>query len=51
MTNDIEFRLVQHQSGKFPDSYTHKRRPVKLVFFCEFNDSTQAILSVLSLTN
>jgi len=44
VTNDIEVRLTQHQSGKFPESYTHKRRPVELVFFCEFNDSMQAIL-------
>jgi putative endonuclease len=43
VTNDVELRLSQHQSGKFPESYTHKRRPVELVFFCEFNDITQAI--------
>ncbi len=36
--------MSQYQSGKFPESYTHKRRPVKLVFFCEFNDITQTIL-------
>nr|WP_262511646.1 hypothetical protein [Chryseobacterium carnipullorum] len=39
----METRLSQYQSGKFPESYTHKRRPVKLVFFCEFNDITQTI--------
>ncbi|PIF47127.1 putative endonuclease [Chryseobacterium sp. 52] len=44
VTHDIEVRLTQHQSGKFSESYTHKRRPVELVFFCEFNDATQAIL-------
>ncbi|SFN12637.1 putative endonuclease [Chryseobacterium oleae] len=44
VTSDIEARLAQHQSGKFPESYTHKRRPVQLVFFCEFNDIIQAIL-------
>lgn len=43
ITNNIEARVSQHQSGCFPESYTHKRRPVELVFFCEFNDVMQAI--------
>jgi len=43
VTNNLELRFSQHQSGKFPDSYTHKRRPVQLVFFYEFNDILQAI--------
>ncbi|WBV61603.1 GIY-YIG nuclease family protein [Chryseobacterium camelliae] len=43
ITNNLEVRLAQHQSGKYPESYTHKRRPVELVFFCEFNDVLQAI--------
>ncbi|AZA80438.1 hypothetical protein C1637_23110 [Chryseobacterium lactis] len=43
VTSDIETRFSQHQSGKFPESYTHKRRPVELVFFCVFNDINQAI--------
>lgn len=43
VTNNLELRFSQHQSGKFPDSYTHNRRPLKLVFYCEFNDISQAI--------
>ncbi|WP_454047225.1 GIY-YIG nuclease family protein [Chryseobacterium sp. Marseille-Q8038] len=43
VTNDIELRLSQHQAGKFPESYTYKRRPVQLVFFYLFNDIIQAI--------
>lgn len=43
VTNDIELRFSQHQSGKFPESYTYKRRPVELVFFYLFNDIIQAI--------
>ena len=43
VTNDIELRFSQHQSGKFPESYTYKRRPVELVFFYIFNDIIQAI--------
>ena len=43
VTSDIENRLFQHQSGSFPDSYTHNRRPVELVFYCEFNNMNEAI--------
>ncbi len=32
ITNDIERRLIEHNSNEFPDSYCHKRRPVKVVF-------------------
>ena len=43
ITHNLEERFIQHQSGKYPESYTHKRRPVKLVFYWEFNDVNQAI--------
>lgn len=43
VTSDIDSRLSQHQSGYYPESYTHSRRPVELVFYCEFNDIEQAI--------
>ncbi len=43
VTNDIEVRFLQHQSGQNPDSYTYKRRPVELVFFCKFDRIEQAI--------
>ncbi|KQR91878.1 excinuclease ABC subunit C [Chryseobacterium sp. Leaf180] len=43
VTNDPETRLVQHQSCNHPSNYTHKRRPVEMVFCCEFNDVNQAI--------
>jgi putative endonuclease len=33
LTADMERRLNEHQSGINPESYTYKRRPVKLVFF------------------
>ena len=44
VTSDLENRLVQHQSGFFPESYTHNRRPVQLVFQQEFNEINLAIL-------
>lgn len=43
VTNDIEERFRQHQSGYDERSYTYSRRPVELVFQYEFNDIHQAI--------
>ena len=43
ITSDLEGRLVKHQSGYYPESYTHTRRPIELVFYTEFNDVEQAI--------
>lgn len=42
-TNDIERRILEHNMGRTKNGYTHKRRPVKLVFLQEFNDVEQAI--------
>ena len=44
MTNSIDRRLFEHNSGKNPDSYTFNRRPVELVWFESFSDPTQAIM-------
>ena len=35
--------MYEHETGLNPNSYTHKRRPVKLVFCEMFNDINQAI--------
>lgn len=43
VTNDIERRLTEHNEGTDKESYTFKRRPVKLVFHTVFNDPLQAI--------
>ena len=43
VTNDIERRMYEHENGLNPESYTHKRRPVKLVFCERFTDINQAI--------
>jgi putative endonuclease len=43
ITNDIDRRLYEHESGLDPKSYTFKRRPVKLLFQEMFNDIHQAI--------
>jgi len=38
VTSNLEKRLIAHYIGKYEDSYTHHRRPVTLVFYCEFTD-------------
>jgi putative endonuclease len=43
ITNDLEKRFKEHQSGHKKDSYTYKRRPLSLEFYQEFNDVLQAI--------
>ncbi len=43
ITSNLTKRIVEHQTGKHPDSYTFKRRPVTLVFNAEFTDITIAI--------
>jgi putative endonuclease len=43
VTNDIDRRLYEHESGIDPKSYTFKRRPLKLVFQEMFNDINQAM--------
>jgi len=43
ITNDMDRRLYEHENGLNPESYTHKRRPVKLVFCERFVDVNQAI--------
>jgi len=41
-TSNIETRLSEHQQGEIP-GYTHKRRPVKLVFSDYFEEVYDAI--------
>ncbi|MBZ9632566.1 GIY-YIG nuclease family protein [Salegentibacter sp. LM13S] len=44
ITSNLEKRMLEHQTGVHPDSYTAKRRPLKLVFFAEFSDINFAIM-------
>lgn len=43
ITNDLEKRFNEHQSGIKKESYTFRRRPLLLEFYQEFNDVLQAI--------
>ena len=38
VTSKLDKRLMDHQSSRYPDSYTSQRLPVDLVFFAEFTD-------------
>lgn len=43
MTNDLERRLHQHQSGSRKDSYTYNLRPVELQWFLQCTNPSEAI--------
>ncbi|WP_350290116.1 GIY-YIG nuclease family protein [uncultured Croceitalea sp.] len=43
ITSDLEKRIESHQSGKYKDSYTSSRRPLKLVYYYDFTEVTKAI--------
>ncbi|SDH42775.1 putative endonuclease [Flavobacterium omnivorum] len=43
VTSDIDRRVIEHNAGKYPDAYTHSRRPVTLLFYQDFTDPNQAI--------
>ena len=44
ITNSIERRMYEHNSGLNNVSYTFKRKPVELVWFETFLNSNEAIL-------
>ncbi len=44
VTANLEKRILEHQLGKYKNSYTYLRRPVSVVFYCEFTDINIAIL-------
>ena len=43
ITSNLSQRIFQHQSGIYPDSYTAKRRPIQLKYYCEFTNVQMAI--------
>ncbi len=43
VTNNLERRLLEHQSGKSENAYTFSKRPVKLRWHSEDMDPNQAI--------
>jgi len=43
ITNDVDRRFNEHQSGYNRKAYTFRRRPLELVFYLDFPDPVQAI--------
>lgn len=43
ITSNLEKRMTEHHAGSYEDSYTHKRRPVQLVYYTTFTESSLAI--------
>ena len=43
ITSNLEQRLFRHNTAYYPESYTASRRPLELVFYCEFTDINLAI--------
>ena len=43
VTNDLEVRLIQHQNGENPLSYTYTRRPLILPYYQRFDFIEHAI--------
>jgi putative endonuclease len=43
VTSNLTQRLFQHEIGFYTDCYTFKRRPIHMVFYCEFTDINMAI--------
>jgi putative endonuclease len=43
VTNDLERRVAEHQSGDSSSAFTYSRLPVKLVYHEFFNNVNQAI--------
>ncbi len=43
VTNNVERRIFEHNEGIHSESFTYKRRPVKLKYVERFSDINQAI--------
>ncbi|ANW95161.1 excinuclease ABC subunit C [Wenyingzhuangia fucanilytica] len=43
ITNNLNKRIEEHQSGKNFNSYTSRRLPVQLMFYCTFTNVEVAI--------
>ena len=43
VTGNLTQRLFQHQTAFYPDCYIADKRPVEMVYYCEFTDINFAI--------
>ena len=51
VTTNLEKRVIEHATAKYPESYTAKRLPVELVFYTEFTDIFVAIAKEKQIKN
>ena len=51
VTSNLYKRLLEHQSSRYPDSYTSQRLPVELVYYAEFTDINYAIATEKQVKN
>lgn len=51
VTSNLEQRIIRHQTGYYPNSYTSSRLPVELVFYAEFTDINIAIQKEKQIKN
>jgi putative endonuclease len=51
VTSNLESRIMKHNSGFYPNSYTASRRPLSLAFYCEFTDINLAIETEKQIKN
>ena len=47
-TDDLECRVAQHNAGDIP-GYTHKRRPVKLIYCTDFPTREEALAAEMQM--
>ncbi len=43
VTSNLESRIIKHNTGFYKWSYTSSRRPLELVYYCEFTDIIMVI--------
>jgi tRNA(adenine34) deaminase len=48
-TDNLEYRIAQHQAGEIAGCYTHTRRPVALIFSQDFADRQSALESEMQI--
>ncbi len=51
VTSNLQNRLVEHRSSRYPGSYTSQRLPVELVYYAEFTDINHAIATEKQVKN
>jgi|TARA_R100000501_G_scaffold12368_1_gene22960 putative endonuclease len=51
VTSNLDKRIIEHHNGIHPESYTAKRRPLRLVFYAQFTDIQLAIMREKQIKN